>query len=148
MGSRYHRRCRCMAMVYLLVATPVYSTNIVFAPSSDGLQSLNTLPGISYAEDEVIGELAVRLGSYENFSNFLAASEDHRERLVDALQGITDESQLPAIQYRFFTNNFAVSRLGDAEDETDLVRSLPCHSPTVSTGRISLTVTSSGQKAS
>lgn len=113
-----------MAMVYLLVATPVYSTNIVFAPSSDGLQSLNTLPGISYAEDEVIGELAVRLGSYENFSNFLAASEDHRERLVDALQGITDESQLPAIQYRFFTNNFAVSRLGDAEDETDLRQKL------------------------
>jgi len=38
-----------LAALYLFMATPIFSTNIVFAPSSDGLQTLNSMPGISYS---------------------------------------------------------------------------------------------------
>ena len=113
-----------LAVVYLLVATPIYSTNVVFAPSPDGLQSLNALPGINYSEEEALGELAVRLGSYENFSNFLAASEEHRERLTDALSGVENLTDLPASQYEFFSKNVTVAPLGDEEDENDLRQQL------------------------
>lgn len=113
-----------LAGIYLLTATPKYSTSIVFAPSSEGLLSLNALPGIEYEEAAVINELAMRLGSYENFSAFLAASEDHRERLVGALQGVVNESQLPAVQYGFFTNHFSIARLGHVDDQADLRQKL------------------------
>jgi LPS O-antigen subunit length determinant protein (WzzB/FepE family) len=105
-----------LAALYLFIATPISSTNIVFAPSSDGLQTLNSLPGINYSREDVIGEFSVQLSSYENFSHFLEASEDHRNRLVDSLQAVEDEAQLPAIQYRLFTENLAVENMGDEED--------------------------------
>ena len=105
-----------LAALYLFIATPISSTNIVFAPSSDGLQTLNSLPGINYSREDVIGEFSVQLNSYENFSHFLEASEDHRNRLVDSLQAVEDEAQLPAIQYRLFNQNLSVTNLGDEED--------------------------------
>ena len=105
-----------LAALYLFIATPISSTNIVFAPSSDGLQTLNSMPGISYSRGEVVGEFSLQLSAYENFSHFLEASEDHRNRLVDSLQAVEDEAQLPAIQYRLFTENLAVENMGDEED--------------------------------
>ncbi|WP_328186510.1 Wzz/FepE/Etk N-terminal domain-containing protein [Marinobacter sp. OP 3.4] len=113
-----------LAAIYVFAATPIYSTNIVFAPPTDGLRSLNSLPGIDYSREEVVGELSVRLSSYENFSRFLEASEEHRNRLVGALQNVEDEAQLPAVQYRLFTENLSVVKMGSGEDDDDPRRKL------------------------
>jgi len=132
-----------LAALYLFMATPIFSTNIVFAPSSDGLQTLNSMPGISYSRGEVVGEFSLQLSAYENFSHFLEASEDHRNRLVDSLQAVEDEAQLPAIQYRLFTENLAVENMGDEEDP-DPRRKLSCLSPSALTAPTLPTSTSGG----
>ncbi len=106
-----------VAFAYLAVTSPTYSTSLTFTRAADGLRTLNSMPGISYTEDQVVLELSRRLASYENFSRFMENSETGRENFINAMEDVADEKALFVTQRRFFSDNLVVSH---PDEETPL----------------------------
>lgn len=112
-----------LAVAYLAVTEPSYSTELRFTRAADGLGELNSMPAISYSAEQVKEELRQRLGSYANFDRFLEDNPEVRDSLTNALGDFDEEAAESAALNRFF-QNITFRNPGQLEEDNGPERTL------------------------
>ena len=101
-----------LALAYLAITATNYSTELHFTHSPDGLRAYNSVPGINYSETNATAELAQRLSSWENFHQFLQASEAGKAAL-DAVSAASSNDNPLALSRRLFANQLSFTPPGE-----------------------------------
>lgn len=116
-----------LALSYLVIATPTYSTNIAYTSNIGGVDALNITPEMQYLEAQVIDKLGLRLSSYENFSRYISESNHGHESLAMLLGDSLSEEEWSARQRGFFFDNIKVVRpeAGVADQRHEMELSYP-----------------------
>src|SRR5690554_3921711 len=101
-----------LALAYLAITPTSYSTELHFTHSPDGLRAYNSVPSINYSETHATAELAQRLSSWENFHQFLQASEAGKAAL-DQVSAASPNDNPITLSRRLFGNRFDFTSPGE-----------------------------------
>lgn len=109
------------ALVYAFSVTPRYTASLSYGYEIGGVDILNSVPGINYQEDRVLGELSLLLGSYENFKDFSAESNLERDTFYGIFQAPFSMDGKEKILRGLFNKNITVRRPSAEGDSRYLI---------------------------